>query len=183
MLVTHAQQGSTKHTMAIDQLTSPPDKRARAFHLLAPTDGKMMPLTEQPSALHRHQLAGPGFWLSMQSNTIFAPCAGHIAITYLPGPTIRIKHTSGLQCLLELPASLLADYGKGLVWHCHDGDTLTAGQMMLRFDPVFLSQTPPLHLTLLLFPFKTIQPDALPKITYVSAQQPCFTFQLDGASP
>lgn len=168
--------------MATDPLTSRPEKRSKAFHLLAPADGKIMPLSEHQSALHRHQLAGTGFWLNIQSSTIFSPCDGSITISYLPAPTIRLKHSSGLQCLLELPAALLTEHGKGLVWNCDEGDILTAGQAILRFDPAFLTQTPPLSLTLLLFPFKAIRPDPLPKVMAVSARQPCFTFQLDGTS-
>ena len=156
------------------------EKRSIQFHLLAPADGRFMPLEQHHDALHRQQLAGPGFWLQIQSDTLCSPCAGLVTIQFSPSFSIRLKHPSGLHTVLELPATLLNQHGKGLVWCCHDGEMLSAGQPILRFDPAFLSQKPPLTVTLLLFPAKAVHFETSIAAKMVTARQPCFTFELHG---
>lgn len=168
--------------MQSDEAIPRTEKRSVVFHLLAPADGRLMPLPQHPEAIHRLQLAGPGFWLQLQSDTLCTPCDGIVSIQYTPSFCIRLKHPTGLQTVLELPAALLSQHGKGLFWCCHDGASIKAGEPLLRFDPAFLTQTPPLTLTLLLLPAKAIHAAPVVQAKMVSTRQPCFTFQLHGIS-
>lgn len=152
------------------------------MQLLAPADGRVMSLNQHTEAIHSYQLAGPGFWFHIQSDTLYAPCDGTLSIHYTPSFSLRFKHPTGLQTILELPAALLSQHSKGLAWYCRDGSDLKAGQQVLRFDPLFLSQTPALTLTLLLLPAKAIQAEDVIPAKVVSSRQPCFTFQLHGTS-
>lgn len=152
------------------------------MQLLAPADGRVISLSQHTAAIHHYQLAGPGFCFHIQSDTLYAPCDGTLSIHYTPSFSIRFKHPTGLQTILELPAALLNQHGKGLSWSCRDGAKLKAGQPLLRFDPLLLSHTPPLALTLLLLPAKAIHAEATSQAKTVSSRQPCFTFQLHGTS-
>lgn len=166
--------------MQSDETTPRKHERSLQINLLAPADGRISSLKQSDDAIHRQQLVGPGFLLQVQSDTIYAPCASVVSIQYSPSFTIRLKHATGLLVVLELPSRLLDHHGKGLYWYCREGETITAGQSLLRFDPVFLNQTTPLSVLLLLAPAKAIRSESNHTTTMVTSRQPCFSFQLHG---
>lgn len=156
-----------------------PHKANYRLSVLAPSDGLMHPLQASASGVMR-SLAGFGFCLLPEKQQLVSPCSGHASLHFLPHPCIRIHHTSGLQCRMDMPLHWLDRHGQGLDWQWHQGH-LKAGQVVLDLDPAWLKAKA--MLSVAFFPHPAIQPKPLPNTKAVLSAEPCFFINITGKHP
>lgn len=97
-----------------------------------------MSLSAEPAAAAG--FFGEGVQVLLQGTQLKAPFAGVCSRQDEAGQQLRFRHTNGLQLDIHFPPQCFAAHSRGFDWRVKQNAEVTAGQLILNFDPVLLSQ-------------------------------------------
>lgn len=110
----------------------------KKVHLQAPFAGTVVPIKEVPDEVFAAGMLGDGCALlpdkNLQTIDVHAPVAGTIVTIFPTMHAFAIKTEEGLEVLVHIGLDTVELKGQGFEKFVAKGDTVTAGQLIVRVD-------------------------------------------------
>ena len=107
---------------------------AEAGTLFAPITGQTIPLSDVEDEVFSSGVMGDGIAFVPSVGEVYAPCDGTITTFFPTGHAICIKSTDGAEVLIHVGMDTVALNGEGFTPMAKQDDTVTKGQLLLKFD-------------------------------------------------
>ena len=101
----------------------------------APLSGTVIPMEEIPDPTFAAGVLGMGCGIVPDGSEVVAPFDGTISTAAGTGHAIGISSPDGMELLIHVGIDTVSLDGKGFQLLCAEGDTVKAGQTLMRFDP------------------------------------------------
>ncbi len=101
----------------------------------APLSGTVIPMEEIPDPTFAAGVLGMGCGIVPDGSEVVAPFDGTISTAAGTGHAIGISSPDGMELLIHVGIDTVSLDGKGFQILCAEGDTVKAGQTLMRFDP------------------------------------------------
>jgi phosphoenolpyruvate-protein phosphotransferase len=111
--------------------------------LVSPLAGWVGALGDVPDAAFAQGLVGDGVVIEPLQSTLHAPCAGRIVGVHRAGHAVTVRAENGAELLIHVGIETVALGGAGFAPQVAAGDTVAAGDVLLRFDPDRLASGAP----------------------------------------
>ncbi|SAL64781.1 phosphoenolpyruvate--protein phosphotransferase [Caballeronia humi] len=106
------------------------------IELLAPLSGVMVPLETVPDPVFAQKMVGDGVSIDPTSNELLSPLPGKVTQLHRAGHAATITGDNGLEVLMHIGLDTVLLRGEGFTALVKEGDIVTAGQPLIRFDPI-----------------------------------------------
>jgi len=106
------------------------------IELLAPLSGVMVPLETVPDPVFAQKMVGDGISIDPVSDQLLSPLSGKITQLHRASHALTVTGDNGLEILLHIGLDTVMLRGEGFTPLVKEGDTVVAGQPLIRFDPV-----------------------------------------------
>lgn len=104
------------------------------IQILAPVDGTVVELEALPDEVFAQKMAGDGVAIEPSGSLVVAPAAGHLARLFEGGHAFGLALANGVEIIVHLGLDTVALQGAGFEKLATEGDMVTAGQPIVRFD-------------------------------------------------
>ena len=115
-------------------------QRLTRIELLAPLSGVMVPLETVPDPVFAQKMVGDGVSIDPTSDELRAPLAGKITQLHRAAHAATVTGEGGLQVLVHIGLDTVTLRGEGFTPLVKEGDTVVAGQPLIRFDPLVVGE-------------------------------------------
>ncbi|SAK92171.1 phosphoenolpyruvate--protein phosphotransferase [Caballeronia calidae] len=112
-----------------------PQRLAR-IELMAPLSGVMVQLETVPDPVFAQKMVGDGVSIDPTSDELLCPLPGKVTQLHRAAHAVTVTGESGLQVLIHIGLDTVMLRGEGFTPLVKEGDTVTTGQPLIRFDPV-----------------------------------------------
>ncbi|MDI9370375.1 MAG: PTS glucose transporter subunit IIA [Synergistaceae bacterium] len=120
----------------------------KRLELLAPLSGKVVPLELVPDPVFAERMMGDGVALMPdEGGNVLAPCDGELAALFPTGHAFGIRGAHGLEILVHVGIDTVSLEGEGFALLASAGDTVKAGEPIVRFDLALVASKAPSLLT------------------------------------
>ncbi|MDF2722914.1 MAG: glucose transporter subunit [Paenibacillus sp.] len=109
-------------------------KELEQVHFHAPVQGNMIPLEDVPDAIFAQKLVGEGVAFFPERGELVSPVAGKVLHIFPAMHAIGLKTDEGLEVLLHIGIDTSQLAGKWFQAVVQEGDIVTPGQLLIRFD-------------------------------------------------
>ncbi|MEF3303932.1 glucose PTS transporter subunit IIA [Paenibacillus sp. GYB003] len=109
-------------------------KEIKQVHFHSPVQGNMIPLEEVPDAIFAQKLVGDGVAFYPERGELLSPVAGTVVHIYPTMHAIGLRTEEGLEVLLHIGIDTSHLPGKWFHAAVKEGDEVTIGQLLIRFD-------------------------------------------------
>ncbi|RKN87011.1 PTS glucose transporter subunit IIA [Paenibacillus ginsengarvi] len=109
-------------------------KEFKQVHFHAPVQGNMIPLDEVPDAIFAQKLVGDGVAFYPERGELVSPVSGTVVHIYPTMHAIGLRTEEGLEVLLHIGIDTSNLPGKWFYAAVKEGDEVTIGQTLIRFD-------------------------------------------------
>ncbi|WP_409301849.1 phosphoenolpyruvate--protein phosphotransferase [Pseudomonas sp. KCJK8993] len=106
----------------------------------APLSGPVLPLRKVPDPVFATGAMGDGIAIDPLNDTLHAPCAGQVIQVARTGHAVTLRADNGAEVLLHLGLDTVELKGKGFELLVQEGQRVSAGQPLLRFDLDYVAQ-------------------------------------------
>jgi glucose-specific phosphotransferase system IIA component len=104
------------------------------IHVLAPLDGMVIDLESVPDEVFALKMAGDGVAIDPSGQVALAPVAGQLVKLFRGGHAFGIAAEGGVELIVHLGLDTVELEGKGLEKLAVEGQTVQAGDPIVRFD-------------------------------------------------
>uniref|UniRef100_UPI002028B86D glucose PTS transporter subunit IIA n=1 Tax=Caballeronia sp. ATUFL_M1_KS5A TaxID=2921778 RepID=UPI002028B86D len=111
-------------------------RRLARIEVIAPLSGVMVQLETVPDPVFAQKMVGDGVSIDPTSDELLAPLSGTVTQLHRAAHAATITGESGLQVLIHIGLDTVMLRGEGFTPLVKEGDTVTTGQPLIRFDPV-----------------------------------------------
>lgn len=118
---------------------------------LSPIKGEIKPLDDVPDQVFSGKMMGDGFAILPTEGVVVSPVDGEIVNLFPTKHAIGIKSDGGREILIHVGIDTVNLKGEGFEALVKQGDKVTKGQELLRFDIDFLKQNAPSIITPIIF--------------------------------
>jgi len=111
-----------------------------SFHILAVTDGNIIPIEDVPDEVFSQKMVGDGFAIQPESEEVVAPITGkliRIAETY---HVFYIEVNQDLKVMVHVGIDTLMLHGEGFHSNWKQDEYAEAGEVLLTFDRELLEE-------------------------------------------
>ena len=105
------------------------------YRLLAPLAGGVVPLDQVPDPMFALGMMGDGVAIEPSSGDVHAPCAGQVIHVHKRGHAVKLKTADGAEILIHVGLEAVALNGDGFLVKVVEGQQVSDGDLLLRFDP------------------------------------------------
>lgn len=102
--------------------------------LLAPLSGQVVPLEQVPDEVFSQKILGEGCAIIPSEGKIYAPVSGEIVSVAETLHAYGFTSYEGLEILIHVGLDSVALKGEGFTSYVHEGDAVTAGQLIAEVD-------------------------------------------------
>ncbi len=103
--------------------------------LYVPAQGTYLPLDQVSDPAFASKSMGDGFAIIPEGKILYAPVSGEVAGTFPTGHALTLKSENGLEILIHVGIDTVELNGRGFEPIAQQGQQITAGDPLLRFDP------------------------------------------------
>lgn len=105
------------------------------IRLVNAVPGTLAPLAETADPAFAGGLMGLGAAVKNPTGKVFAPCAGEVAVLFPTAHAVAIHSDEGADILIHVGLDTVKLEGKHFQAHVAQGDHVSAGQLLIEFDP------------------------------------------------
>src|SRR5690625_4374401 len=109
-------------------------KDEESISIVAPVDGKLVPLEEVPDPVFSQKMMGEGIAIKPDNGVIVSPIQGTIKQLFPTKHAIGIQALNGAEILIHIGLETVELKGKGFTLHVQEGVTVNRGQKLITFD-------------------------------------------------
>ena len=102
--------------------------------VLAPCDGRIIPLEQVQDATFSQKMMGDGFAVMPAGEYIVAPFKGTVLMVFLTLHAIGLRAEDGLEFLIHIGMDTVNEKGKGFECFVREGDKIKPGTTLIHFD-------------------------------------------------
>ncbi|MCR4716540.1 MAG: glucose PTS transporter subunit IIA [Lachnospiraceae bacterium] len=102
--------------------------------VVAPVDGKVIPLTETPDETFASEALGKGAAIIPSGDTVKSPVNGTVTMVFDTGHAVGLESDDGLELLVHIGINTVELDGKGFTKLVKDGDKVKIGDPLIKFD-------------------------------------------------
>ena len=102
--------------------------------VMAPIDGKVIPLEQIPDETFATAILGPGCGIEPTGDTVYAPFDGTITQVASTLHAIGITSDDGIELLIHVGIDTVKLDGVPFTAHVKEGDRVQAGDLLIEFD-------------------------------------------------
>ncbi|WP_235864146.1 glucose-specific PTS transporter subunit IIBC [Sutcliffiella halmapala] len=118
---------------------------------LSPIKGEIKPLDDVPDQVFSSKMMGDGFAILPSEGIVVSPVDGEIVNLFPTKHAIGIQSNSGREILIHVGIDTVNLKGEGFESLVSQGDKVTKGQELLRFDIKFIEENAPSIITPIIF--------------------------------
>lgn len=131
--------------------------------LIAPINGKVVPLSSVPDPVFAEKMAGDGVAIEPTGDVILAPADGELTLVFKTKHAFALTLNNGIELLIHIGLETVSLNGEGFEQLAEQGTKVKAGDPIIKIDREFIkSKNLPLITPLLI-----TNPDILKSITPV----------------
>jgi glucose-specific phosphotransferase system IIBC component len=119
--------------------------------IIAPIEGKILPITEVPDQVFSGKMMGDGFAIEPTEGTVVAPVNGEIVNVFPTKHAIGIQSEGGKEILIHFGIDTVKLNGEGFEILVAQGDKVTQGQPLLKVNLDFVKNNAPSIITPIVF--------------------------------
>lgn len=108
--------------------------------IILPIKGKLIPITEVPDEVFAGKMMGDGFAIVPEEGLVVSPVNGKIMNVFPTKHAIGIHSDGGKEILIHFGIDTVKLEGKGFETLIHEGDTVQAGQPLLKVDLPYIKE-------------------------------------------
>lgn len=112
-----------------------------SIELTAPAAGRVCPVTESSDPTFSQKVMGDGIVVFPEQGEVKAPCDATVAFTYPGGHALGLELADGSSILLHCGIDTVNLQGKGFTVLVKEGQKVTRGELLLRFDKKFIEDS------------------------------------------
>ncbi|MEH7085535.1 PTS glucose transporter subunit IIA [Neobacillus drentensis] len=116
-----------------------------------PIEGEIIPITEVPDQVFSQKMMGDGFAIVPSKGSVVSPVDGEIMNVFPTKHAIGIKASQGYEILIHVGMDTVNLKGEGFTVLVKDGEKITKGQEILKFDLDFIKKSAPSIVTPIIF--------------------------------
>ncbi|WP_250516867.1 phosphoenolpyruvate--protein phosphotransferase [Caballeronia sp. INDeC2] len=106
------------------------------IELMAPLSGVMVQLDTVPDPVFAQKMVGDGVSIDPTSDELLAPFPGTVTQLHRAAHAVTLTGEGGLQVLIHIGLDTVMLRGEGFTPLVKEGDVVTTGQPLIRFDPL-----------------------------------------------
>lgn len=129
---------SGEETVKEEEKVQEPEEKKEAFtgeiKISAPVNGQVKPVEESSDPTFSEKLMGDGIVVLPENGEVKAPCDAKVTFTYPGGHALGLELADGTTILLHCGIDTVNLKGEGFSVLVKEGQSVTKGQVMLRFD-------------------------------------------------
>jgi PTS system beta-glucosides-specific IIC component len=107
----------------------------RPFTVISPVAGTVVDLKDVPDPVFAGGLVGPGVGVIPSSGTVIAPADGTVIVAPASGHAVGIRTVDGAELLVHIGIDTVNLAGRGFRPQVKTGQEVTAGEVLVEFDP------------------------------------------------
>nr|WP_231507780.1 PTS glucose transporter subunit IIA [Bacillus sp. UNC41MFS5] len=116
-----------------------------------PIEGVIIPITEVPDQVFSQKMMGDGFAIVPSKGSVVSPVDGEVMSVFPTKHAIGIKSNQGYEILIHVGMDTVNLKGEGFTVLVKDGEKITKGQEILKFDLDFIKKSAPSTVTPIIF--------------------------------
>lgn len=116
-----------------------------------PIEGEIIPVTEIPDQVFSQKMMGDGFGIIPTNGSVVSPVDGEIINVFPTKHAIGIKSKKGYEILIHIGLDTVKLKGEGFSVLVKEGEKVTKGQEILKFDLVNIKKSVPSIVTPVIF--------------------------------
>ncbi|MDQ0345433.1 PTS glucose transporter subunit IIA [Lederbergia wuyishanensis] len=133
-----------------DDVTSA-EKILNDQEFVMPIEGEIIPITEVEDEVFSQKMMGDGFAIIPASGSVVSPVDGEILNVFPTKHAIGIKSKQGLEILIHIGMDTVNLKGEGFTVVVEEGEKVTKGKEILKFDLDFIKKSAPSTVTAIVF--------------------------------
>lgn len=103
--------------------------------IVSPMTGEIKPISEVEDQAFAQELMGKGIAIVPTDGKVYAPFDGVVEALYRTKHAIGLKAANGVEILIHIGVDTVSLKGKYFNAHIEQGQTITAGDLLVEFDP------------------------------------------------
>ena len=107
--------------------------------LLAPLSGPIIPINEVPDPVFSERMLGDGIAIDPIDNIVLSPTDADVIQLHDANHALTLKTDTGIEILIHVGLDTVTLRGEGFSPQVKEGDRVTAGQTLLKFDADYLA--------------------------------------------
>lgn len=108
--------------------------------IVLPIKGKLVPITEVPDQVFAGKMMGDGFAIIPEDGLVVSPVNGKILNVFPTKHAIGIQSEGGREILIHIGIDTVKLNGKGFEALISEGDTVKAGQALMKIDLAYIEE-------------------------------------------
>ena len=100
----------------------------------SPLAGAVVPLTQVNDPVFAEGMMGKGVAIIPTDGRVFAPCNGEVVTMFKTLHAVAIKGDNGAELIVHVGLDTVSLDGKHYVGHVKDGDRVSKGDLLIKFD-------------------------------------------------
>lgn len=117
----------------------------------APLSGILVPLDQVPDPVFSQKMVGDGIAIDPTSEVLLAPCGGEVVQMHPAGHAVTLRSPEGVEVLLHIGIDTVKLKGEGFEPRVKVGDSVKAGQELIKFSADVLAQKAKSLISMLVF--------------------------------
>lgn len=117
-----------------------PRTSAEAVSFLAPLTGELLPITDVPDQVFSEKMMGDGFAIKPSEGVVVSPVNGKIMTFFPTKHAIGIASDEGQEVLIHVGIDTVNLKGEGFEALVSEGDIVSQGQELLKFDLDYINE-------------------------------------------
>ncbi|WP_231409504.1 phosphoenolpyruvate--protein phosphotransferase [Ralstonia solanacearum] len=109
------------------------------LRVLAPLSGRVVPIEAVPDPAFAQKMVGDGLSIDPATDLVLAPIDGQVIDFHEARHALVIAHACGVEIMVHVGLDTVLLAGQGFEALVGKGDTVRAGQPLLRFDPAHVA--------------------------------------------
>ncbi|HAX72591.1 MAG TPA: PTS glucose transporter subunit IIA [Firmicutes bacterium] len=109
-------------------------KKEQPTGVVAPINGKLLPITEVPDPVFSQKMMGDGFAIEPTDGKVYSPVNGKVLNVFPTKHAVALQSNDGLEILIHFGMDTVTLKGEGFTAHVGEGDTVSANDLLLSVD-------------------------------------------------
>lgn len=110
----------------------------KTFKLVAPVNGKSIPLSETPDPVFAQKMAGDGLAMEPAGDVIVAPADGELTLVFNTKHAFAMTLENGVELLVHIGIETVSLNGEGFEQLAEQGAKVKAGDPIIKIDREFI---------------------------------------------
>lgn len=106
----------------------------KSFRLIAPIDGKVIPLSEVEDQVFAQKMAGDGVAIDSTGDIIKAPADGKLSLVFRTNHAFGMRLENGIEILVHIGLDTVKLEGEGFQRLTQEGQDVKAGDPIIKID-------------------------------------------------